>query len=110
MDRRGKYTQSTVEVICERLRHGEGLPFLRANIYLPLQSTIDNPRPGRPQDPTLVIDLQLEGTWSYAEMVASKEFHNILAQKSWIQFDILVAFDKADVLIDQTIQRIESRL
>ncbi len=85
-------------------------PFLRANSYLPLQSTIDAPVPGRPEDPIFVIDLQLEGTWSYAEMVASKEFHNILAQKSWIQFDILVAFDKADVLIDQTIQRIESKL
>jgi len=85
-------------------------PFLRENSYLPLQSTIATRRPGRPEDPTFVIDLQLEGTWSYAEMVASKEFHNILAQKSWIQFDILVAFDKADVLIDQTIQRIESRL
>ena len=85
-------------------------PFLRANSYLPLQSTIDTPVPGRPEDPNLVVDLQLEGTWSYAEMIASKEFHNILAQKSWIQFDILVVFDKADVLIDQTIQRIESRL
>ncbi len=85
-------------------------PFLRANSYLPLQSTVDTPVPGLPEEPTLVIDLQLEGTWSYAEMFASKEFHNILAQKSWIQFDILVAFDKADVLIDQTIQRIESRL
>ena len=26
MNLRGKYTQSTVEVVCERLRHGEGLP------------------------------------------------------------------------------------
>ena len=85
-------------------------PFLRANSYLPLRSTKDAQRPGRPEDPIFVTDLQLEGTWSYAEMVASKEFHNILAQKSWIQFDILVAFDKADVLIDQTIQRIESKL
>jgi hypothetical protein len=85
-------------------------PFLRANSYLPLQSTTDTPVPGRPEEPTLLIDLQLEGTWSYAEMVASKEFHNILAQKLWIQFDILVAFAKANVLIDQTIQRIESSL
>ncbi len=85
-------------------------PFLRANSYLPLQSTIDSPVPGRPEEPTFVIDLQLEGTWSYAEMLASKEFHNILAQKLWIQFDILVAFAKADVLIDQTIQSIEGSL
>ncbi len=26
MNQRGKYTPSTVGVICERLRHGEGLP------------------------------------------------------------------------------------
>ncbi len=85
-------------------------PFLRANSYLLLQSTIDAPIPGRPEDPTLILDLQLEGSWSYAEMLASEEFHNILTQKTWIQFDILVAFDKADMLIDQTIQRIESKL
>ncbi len=85
-------------------------PFLRANSYLPLQSSIGTPVPGRPEDPTFANDLQLEGSWSYAEMVASEEFHNILTQKSWIQFDILAAFDKADVLIDQTIQRIESKL
>ncbi len=85
-------------------------PFLRANSYLPLQSQIGTRMPGRPDEPTFANDLQLEGSWSFAEMVASEEFHNILTQKSWIQFDILVAFDKADVLIDQTIQRIESKL
>ena len=85
-------------------------PFLRANSYLPLQSPIGTRMPGRPDEPMFAIDLQLEGSWSYAEMVASEEFHNILTQKSWIQFDILAAFDKADVLIDQTIQRIESKL
>ncbi len=66
--------------------------------------------PGRPMDITAVIDLQLEGTWSHSDMVANKEFHNILVQKWWIQFDILGSFDVTEVLLDETILLIENRL
>ena len=85
-------------------------PFLRENSYLPQQSTVEAQRPGWPESSTYVLDLELEGTWSYADMASNEEFHNILVQKSWIQFDVLAAFDNVDVLLDQTIQRIESRL
>jgi hypothetical protein len=43
-------------------------------------------------------------------MVAKDEFHNILTQKTWIQFDILTVLEEADVLLDQMIARVESNL
>lgn len=85
-------------------------PFLRANSYLPQQAMIVAQMPGLTDAPSFVLDLELEGTRGYADMVANEEFHNILTRKSWIQFDILDAFDDADVILDQTIQRIESRM
>jgi hypothetical protein len=86
------------------------MPFLRTNSNLLQMAAAGTTMPGRPVDITAAIDLHLEGTWSHSDMVANKEFHNILVQKSWIQFDILRAFDEADVLLDETILLIESRL
>jgi hypothetical protein len=83
-------------------------PFLRANSYLPQQSTLGASMPGIPNARAFEIDLKIKDRRSYANMVVNEEFHNILAQKSWIQFDILEAFDKADALLDQMIQHIES--
>ena len=67
-------------------------------------------RPGDPNAQPFVIDLEIEDTRSYADMIENEEFHNILAQKSWIHFDVLVAFDTADALLDQMIEHIESSL
>jgi hypothetical protein len=86
------------------------MPFLRINSNLPLAATVATPMPGRPMDITAVIDLQIESTWSHSDMVSSREFHNILVQKWWIQFDILGAFDKVEALLDETILLIESKL
>jgi hypothetical protein len=85
-------------------------PFLRANSYLPQQATIGASMPGTRNTKPFVIDLEIKDRRSYAEMVAEEEFHNILTQKSYIQFDMLEAFDKADALLDQMIQHIESSL
>ncbi len=85
-------------------------PFLRTNSYLPQQSVIGATRPGYPDARLFRIDLEIEDTRSYADMIANEEFHNILAQKSWIQFDVLESFDTADALLDQMIQHIESSL
>lgn len=85
-------------------------PFLRANSYLPQQATVASSRPGDPDASPFELDLKIEGTRSHSEMLANEEFHNILAQKSWIQFDVLESFDEADALLDQMIQKIESSL
>lgn len=85
-------------------------PFLRSNSYLPQLATIGASKPGDPDARPFLIDLEIEVTQGYSELVANEEFHNILAQKSWIQFDILDAFDKAEALLDQMIQLTESSL
>jgi hypothetical protein len=66
--------------------------------------------PGRPEVISALIDLKLKGDWSHLDMVATEEFHNMLVQKWWIQFDVLNAFDEAEEILDQTIRRIETRL
>jgi BMFP domain-containing protein YqiC len=86
------------------------MPFLRENGYLPKLATLGTPMPGRPEVISALIDLKLEGNWSHLDMVATEEFHNILVQKWWIQFDVLIAFKDVEEILDQTIQRIESRL
>ena len=66
--------------------------------------------PGDPDARPFVIDIEIKDARSYADMLAKEEFHNILFQKTWIQFDVLVALDRADALLDQMIQHIESKL
>ncbi len=86
------------------------MPFLRGNAYLPKMATLGTPMPGRPEVISALIDLKLEGNWSHLDMVTTEEFHNILVQKWWIQFDVLIAFENVEEILDQTIQRIETRL
>ena len=86
------------------------MPFYRANSYLPQMAALGTKMPGRPEIISAVIDLQLDGTWSNSDMLANEEFHNILVQKWWIQFDILIAFDETEALLDETIEQIKSRL
>ena len=86
------------------------MPFYRANSYLPMMATSGTEMPGRPEIISAVIDLQLDGTWSNSDMLENEEFHNILVQKWWIQFDILFAFDETEALLDETIEQIKSRL
>jgi hypothetical protein len=85
-------------------------PFLRANSYLPQQATLNAFMPGNPGARPFVIELEIKDVRSYEEMVAKDEFHNILTQKTWIQFDILTVLEEADVLLDQMIARVESNL
>jgi hypothetical protein len=86
------------------------MPFLRGNGYLPKMTTLGTPMPGFPEVNSALIDWKLEGNWSHLDMVATEEFHNILVQKWWIQFDVLIAFEDVEEILDQTIQRIETRL
>jgi hypothetical protein len=86
------------------------MPFLRANGYLPQITIIDAPMPGHPEVRAAVIDIPLETTWSHSSMIKKDEFHNVLVQKWWIQYDILIAFDNIESLLDQTIQRIQHML
>jgi hypothetical protein len=86
------------------------MPFLRGNGYLPKLATLGTPMPTRPEVISALIDWKLEGNWSHLDMVATEEFHNILVQKWWIQFDVLIAFEDVEEILDQTIQRIETRL
>jgi hypothetical protein len=86
------------------------MPFLRANAYLPQWAAIGTPKPGQSEAILAAIDLNLEGSWNSTEMVESREFQNILVQKYWIQYDVLLAFDVLEELIGQTIRRIEGNL
>ncbi len=86
------------------------MPYLRANGYLPQITIIDAPMPGHSEIRSAVIDLSLETTRSHSSMITSDEFHNVLVQKWWIQYDILIAFDDIESLLDQTIQRIQLML
>jgi len=86
------------------------MPYLRTYAYLPKLASSGTPMPGRPEIVSALIDLKLERNWSHLDMVAEEEFHNILVQKWWIQFDVLNAFEEAERILDQTIQRIETRL
>jgi hypothetical protein len=43
-------------------------------------------------------------------MISTTEFQNILVQKYWIQDDMLLAYERADNLLSETISQIESRL
>ena len=86
------------------------MPHLRANGYLPQITIIDAPMPGHSEVRFAVIDLSLETAWSHSSMIASEEFHNVLVQKWWIQYDILIGFDDIESLLDQTIQRIQFML
>jgi hypothetical protein len=85
-------------------------PYLRVNANLPRLAAIVAPKPGRPSDRTPDSTMQLTGTRNHSAMVADEKFHNILVQKSWIQFDILAAFDATLALLDQTIQQVKSVL
>jgi len=83
------------------------MPFLRKNSYLPRMATLGTPMPGQSEVVSALIDLQIDESRSYAEMIAMEEFHNILVQKWWIQFDMLNAIEETESLIDQTIHQIE---
>ena len=85
-------------------------PFLRENGYLLQLAAYNSSMPGRPDTISMVTNLQIETYRSHSTMIASDEFQNTLVQKSGIQFDILYAFDEVEVLLDQTIQKIESNL
>jgi hypothetical protein len=86
------------------------MPYLRTNAYLPKLASLGTAMPGRPEVISALIDLKLKGDWSHLDLVATEEFHNILVQKWWIQFDVLNAFDEAEEILDQTIRRIETGL
>lgn len=87
-------------------------PFLRANGYLLQLASYNSSMPGRPEPVSMItdFDLQIETYRSHSTMIASDKFKNILVEKSTIQFDILYAFNEAEVLIEQTIQKIKSSL
>ncbi len=86
------------------------MPYLREHGYLPEISAVSAPKPGSSEEESTLIELELERDFDHAAMVATPEFQNILVQKYWIQDDMLRAFDRAETLLDATIDRIESNL
>ena len=86
------------------------MPYLRSNGYLPRISTLATPKPGSEGEESTLIDLDVESDVDHVSMVSTVEFQNILIQKYWIQDDMLRAFDRADEMLDATIERIEGNL
>lgn len=85
-------------------------PYLRTNGSLLNLSTIGTMKPGSSGEKSTLIDLELVVDTDHSAMVSTPEFRNILVQKYWIQDDMLRAFDRADALLSETIERIESKL
>jgi len=86
------------------------LPYLRQNGSLLSVSTIATAKPGSGDEESTGIDLDFVGNSDNSVMVSTPEFQNILVQKYWIQDDMLVAFERAESLLDKTISHIESKL
>lgn len=85
-------------------------PYLRANAYLPEMATRYSRMPGREKVISATLDLEVIRSTDYLALVATPEFHNLLVQKYWIQFDILIVFDEIDLRLDETIAMIEEEL
>jgi len=86
------------------------LPYLRQNGSLLDISTIATAKPGSSDEESTLIDLDFVGKSDHSVMISTPEFQNILVQKYWIQDDMLLAFERAESLLNETISHIESRL
>jgi hypothetical protein len=86
------------------------LPYLRQNGSLLSISTIATAKPGSSDEGSTLIDLDFNGNSDHLAMISTTEFQNILTQKYWIQDDMLLAFERAESLLDETISHIKSKL
>jgi hypothetical protein len=86
------------------------LPYLRQNGSLLSISTIATAKPGSSDEESTLIDLDFDGNSDHSAMISTPEFQNILTQKYWIQDDMLLAFERAESLLAETISHIESKL
>jgi len=86
------------------------LPYLRENGYLLNISTIATVKPGSSDEESTLIDIEFVAETDHSAMISTTEFQNILVQKSWIQDDMLQAFERADNLLSETISQIENKL
>jgi hypothetical protein len=86
------------------------LPYLRQNGSLLSISTIATAKPGSSDEESTLIDLEFDGNADHSVMISTPEFLNILTQKYWIQDDMLLAFERAESLLNETISHIESKL
>ena len=86
------------------------MPYLRSNGHLLTISSISTSKPGTSDEESTLIDVEFEADTNHSLMISTPEFQNILVQKYWIQDDMLQAFERADALLHETINSIESKL
>ncbi|MGI9223284.1 MAG: hypothetical protein ACR2QX_02315 [Woeseiaceae bacterium] len=86
------------------------MPYLRKHGYLPQLSVIDAPMPSRTDVYGAIIDMPLSKSISHTGMLHDREFQNLLAQKWWIQYDILIWFERTLEMLDETILQIREAM
>lgn len=85
-------------------------PYLRENTRLPLLATEDSVRPGQTQTIFPKIETDMIADPELTQLLGSNQFQNILMQKTWIQFDILLTIEEVELLLDKTISLLNDEL